>query len=88
MAVAFAGQELIKIKKKSRFRGADRGVRARDHTKLLWQKLGEKKEKAFLIWGWGCVAFLVSPASKPHRGERWNVPLRSSEDTSIFIIYF
>lgn len=83
LAVAFAGQEFKK--KKSRFRGADPGGRARDHTKWLWQKL-EEKGKVILIWGGG--AFLVSPASEPHRGERWNVPLRSSEDTSIFIIYF
>ena len=50
-AVAFAGQEFKKKKKKSRFRGADPGGRARDHTKLLWQKLGEEKGKVILIWG-------------------------------------
>ena len=50
LAVAFAGQELKKKKKKSRFRGADPGGRARDHTKLLWQKL-EEKGKVILIWG-------------------------------------
>lgn len=63
------------------------GGRARDHTKLLWQKLGEEKGKVILIWGWGEWRFWFPPASEPHR-ERWNVPLRSSEDTSIFIIYF
>ena len=64
LAVAFAGQELKK-KKKTRFRGADPGGRARDHTKLLWQKLGEEKGKVILIWGWGGWRFwfllLLSP---------------------------
>lgn len=55
----------VKKKKKTRFRGADPGGRARDHTKLLWQKLGEEKGKVILIWGWGGWRFwfllLLSP---------------------------
>lgn len=54
-------------------------------TTPIWEVVREKKDLAIQVGGSGGSGF---SRFQSHQGEQRNVPLTSSENTSIFIIYF